>query len=477
MKVSPAISSRSPRGRFNLGLQPAPAWTAILGLVLFSALCIVAGAGSLLRLAFPAGSLAVGIFLYFRYPILYIGFTWWMWFLSPFVRRLADFRGGFIEPNTILLAPYLVTLITIVTLGQHLPRTYRQGGLPFVLAFIGVFYGFLVGGILNSPMVAVRALLDWLTPVLFGFHLFANWRIYPNYRENIQRVFVWCALITGVYGVIQYLVAPEWDRYWLINTEMISAGTPEPMGMRVWSTMNGPGVFASVMMAGLLLLFGVKGALRLPASAAGYLAFLLSLVRSAWVGWIVGLLALGASLKPKLQMRFFITVLLIALCVVPLTAIEPFSEVINSRVQTLSNVQEDGSGEVRRQIYMDYLSKGASNLLGEGIGNKTSGEEAIDSAILNMLFSLGWFGIIFYVGGMILILFELFLSSESSFDQFAGSSRAIAIAMFVQLLFGSAMLGLPGVVFWGFMGIGMAARKYYQHQSLAARYQDFIQKT
>jgi hypothetical protein len=36
--------------------------------------------------------------------------------------------------------------------------------------------------------------------------------------------------------------------------------------------------------------------------------------------------------------------------------------------------------------------------------------------------------------------------------------------MFAQLIFGSVMLGVMGVVFWGFAGTAMAARMYYENQ-------------
>jgi hypothetical protein len=97
---------------------------------MFSALCILAGAVRILRLAFPVGFFAVGMFLYQRYPILYIGFTWWIWFLTPWLRRLIDYRSGWDEQPIVLLSPFLVTFVTFTTVLQHLPRAYRQGSLP-----------------------------------------------------------------------------------------------------------------------------------------------------------------------------------------------------------------------------------------------------------------------------------------------------------------------------------------------------------
>jgi hypothetical protein len=102
----------------------------------------------------------------------------------------------------------------------------------------------LVGLINNPPLAVARAFLEWLTPILFGFHLFIHWRHYPSYRQNIQRIFLWGVLVMGVYGVLQYLVAPEWDRFWLINVKAF--GSAEPLAIRVFSTVNSPGPLQSL---------------------------------------------------------------------------------------------------------------------------------------------------------------------------------------------------------------------------------------
>lgn len=447
-------------------------WIAIWVLVVFSALCILAGAGSILRLAFIVGSFAVGVFLYRRYPLLYLGFTWWLWFLTPLVRRLVDYRSGWDQRGVMLLSPVLVTLITSVTFFKYLPRASRLGGLPFVLSFIGVFYGLMIGLVNTSPMAAAQALLIWFTPIPFSFYLFINWRHYPELRQNIQRTFLWGVLVMGIYAVVQYVIAPEWDRFWLISSGLTtSAGNPEPFGMRVWSTMNSTQPFGVAMLAGLLLLFSSKDNLRIPAAVAGYVAFLLTTVRSAWLGWLVGLLTLLTSLKPKLQMRLIITILVLGICVFPLTTIAPFSEMINSRLQTFSNLENDTSANDRANTYQKTLGIALSQVLGKGIGNNvvTTAEGKVetiqmDSGILDTLFAIGWFGTIFYLGGIVLIFFNLFQGSESSFDPFASAARAIGVGLFVQTPLSSMTLGVGGVIFWSFLSMGMAAQKYYHHQ-------------
>jgi hypothetical protein len=472
------ISNTSPKKGFSFGLQPALAWTAILGFVLFTALGIIAGAGSIIRLVYPVGAFAVGVLLYLRYPVLYIGFTWWLWFVTAFVRRLIDYRSGWDPQGLILIAPYLVTFISLYTFVRYFPKTSRQGTLPFVLAALAVFYGFLLGLIQFPPFSVVRALLDWLGPIIFGFHLFVNWREYPSYRQNIQRTFLWGVLVTGAYGVVQYLVAPEWDRYWLINSKLVSMGNPVPLGMRVWSTLNSVAPFASVMMAGLLLLFTAKGPWRFPAAAVGFLSFFLSQSRSGWLGWLLGLIFVISAVKPRLQMRLITTVLIVAVCVVPLSTMEPFSDIIGTRMQTFTNLEKDNSANVRQEIYKENLGRALASGLGSGLGNvwvvKDNGQVevlVIDSGVIEILMTLGWFGAIPYLSGIFLILFRLFKSSESRFDIFASTCRAIGISCFLQLIGGSAQLGLSGLLMWGFLGMGMAANKYYQHQHLLEHYQ------
>jgi hypothetical protein len=217
------------------------------------------------------------------------------------------------------------------------------------------------------------------------------------------------------------------------------------------------------MMAGLLLLLSSKEAVRFPASVAGFLAFLLSVVRGAWVGWFVGLLTFITSLKPRFQLRLLIAMFALGVCIYPLTSIAPFSEIsegINSRFQSFSNIKEDTSLNERSDIYAQLLD----STLFEGLGKGLRGSKVVDAGILDILSTLGWFGTIPYVGGIILLLLTFFQSAEVRFDPFMNAARAIVVSILVTLPANNTMVLLPGVVFWGFSGMGMAAHKYYSYQ-------------
>jgi hypothetical protein len=443
-------------------LQPAPAWIAILVFILLTILGMFVG-GGILNLAFPAMSLAVGGFLYFRHPILYISFTWWLWFLTPLVRRLVDYRSGYTNASPLLLAPYLVTAVTLVTVLQYLPQAYRRIDLSFIFPIAGVFYGFLIGMINHSfPLVVIREFLDWLTPLTFGFHLWVNWRNFPSYYQNIQRTFVWGILVMGIYGIFQFIALPEWDRLWVFNSNMIGAtGTPSESGggIRVWSTMTSGEPFAAFMAGGLLLLFTRPGALPLGASVAGYLALLLSTVRSAWIGWFAGLLILGSSLEAKHKKRLIVMALVIAGLVIPLATTGIFSEKITERFDTLSNLSEDGSAQIRQQAFVALIDKALTNFLGDGIG-----EGWLDSAFFALIFNLGWIGTICYVSGLFVLVLRIFQIPENSSDPFLGNARAIVVSCLLRIpVNGTAISGSGGLLLWGFLALALASHKYHQY--------------
>ncbi len=436
-------------------------WIVIAIFVAISLASLVV-APQFLNLIIPATAVLVGLFLYNNSPLTYIGFTWWIWFLSPFVRRLADYHSTYTEPSPILLAPYLVTLISALTFMQKSIKFENKIDICFLLAFLGTIYALFIG-LVRSPYTSVlTGFLEWSCPIFFGFYLYSKWREYPSLKQYTQNIFLWCVLLTGFYGVFQYLVLPDWDRVWLetniLMTESARAfGDPEPLRIRVWSTMNSPGVYSQVMMAGLLLILSFKSSLNLPATAAGYLSFLLSLVRSAWLGWLVGLMLLFSSLKSSLQIRLVLTLTIALMCAVPLISLEPFSDLVVERLQTFTTLESDGSANARIGHYSRLVGVASSHFLGSGFGY---GHGLLDSGILDLILTLGWLGGSLYAGGVFLILVRLFRDRSLKDDTFAGASLAISFGLIIQMLFGSIMTGLPGMILWGFMGMGMAFQRY-----------------
>ena len=191
-------------------------------------------------------------------------------------------------------------------------------------------------------------------PIVFGFYLVVHWRRYPVYRRTIQRAFAWGVLVMGVYGLIQFFYLPPWDRYWMLSAPITSIGALPARGARVQHPKL-PQPFGAVMMAGLLLLFCERSLfLRWSAAAVGFVSFLLSLARTAWGGWLVALLFILTQ-RGHFRSRVFVTLATTALLILPLFAVGPLADTINSRLQTITEIRQDNSFKSRTEFYAEFL--------------------------------------------------------------------------------------------------------------------------
>jgi hypothetical protein len=442
------------------GLRLRRDYFAIAGLVLLCVACLLVGAGGILRFAYPGAAFAVGAFLYWKHPVTYLGFVWWMWFLTSLLTRLVDYQSGWDPLRLMVVAQFLVSGLTIITLWQKVRLLQQAEYLPFLLVFAALLYGLGIGLIQNPFANVIVPWLEWVTPVLVGFHLAANWQRYDEYARITQQAFLWGVLVIGMYGIVQYLVAPAWDQFWLIQTDIKSFGKPEPLGIRVWSTMNSPGTCSMYLMAGLVLLFGSKGALRLGVMVPGYLSLLLTLARTAWGAWVVSFVLFVMPLQRSTKLRILIAMLLLGGLVYPLTMSEPFAELLSSRFSTFSNIQDDGSLNERRDIYGRGITAVSTNIIGDGIG-RTISEDIIDSAILDLLLTLGWFGAALYLLALGVLLFQGGRFGGVREDSFMSAARGISLAITPTLLITSQMLEATGVLYWAFLAFPLAA--YQSH--------------
>jgi hypothetical protein len=449
----------------------ALALNIIVGFILFVTAITFVAPTPIVNVTVPAGALIVAIILYTRYPISYVEFNLWACFLSPLVRRLIDYQGGtFTNPSPILLIPYLVVLPAIMTVFRHPPKLKHQGGFLFILVFSSLMYGFFIG-IINSPFQGVAiSSLEWISPVIFGWHLVSKWQDYPVYAKIFQRAFFWFILLAGAYGIYQFMVAPEWDAFWLTHIiedlDGVTFGNPNPLEIRVWGTMHGPFVFAVALSAGLLLLLSRKDTLSVIAIIIGMLSFLLTQVRSSWIGFIVGLAMLVTSMKQNVQIRLILIIFFVAACVVALSTIDSFAEVISTRVSSLSEGQNDNSAVGRTETYKFILSRSLANLLGDGFSKSAGG----DSGLLDILVRLGWLGGLCYFSGLILLAVYPMNCPEMRTDLFARTTNAIVINLIAQVPLGNVISQTQGIILWGFIGMRLAAWKYHSQKSQS----DFI---
>lgn len=459
-EVNSSTASPGPKKQSKFNWIP---WFLIFLTITLNVSLIAVRAGKELSLFYPFSTTLLGLLIYLKYPSFYIGLVWWIWFVSPLVRRLSDYYSNFNSENPILLAPFLIVLIILPTIAAKIPDLFRCGKIYFLLPIFTIIYGAALGIVARNPFDVALSFLEWLSPVIFGLYLYLHWRIYPEISERLSSIFMWGVLVMGAYGVYQFMASPPWDTYWLTESGFSTGGRLAPYSLNIWSTMPSNRPFGTVMMAGLtLLLVNEKiNFVKVPATGFGYLSFLLARKRTTWFSLIFSVLILSLSFNSKKQMRLLVSLAVTVALVIPLTQISPFSDFIGERVGTLSSLQSDNSANARANTFNELIGPALTSLVGSGLGGKS-----FDNGFLSSLFDIGWIGTICYFYSIIFMLFYVFKTPICYLDKFAFASRAIALSTFVQLPLGQPHIADQGMVLWCFLSTSLAAKAYYSSKAL-----------
>lgn len=441
-------------------------------LIVIPAVCIVIGQAGVLRLAFPALSVAAGAFLLWRSKPAYVGMVMWLWFLTPFLSRMADYQSGWQQQSTVELAPYAAAGLAGLPLLASLRTLGDRRALPYVCALVAILYGFILGLVTLPLFNVLRAMLNWIVPVLFGLFIFQHRDLYPEFKRVMQRSFLFGTLICGLYGIYQFFALPEWDRMWMLNVQLNSFGAVEAMKVRVFSTMNAPAIYAAVTACGLLLLFNQNGKVRLLSAAAGFLGLMLTVSRSAWLSLVAGGIFLMMRAGTRQRIRLGIAVFACGVFLMGMTQVPVVQELLSQRVQSFSDPNQDVSFAARILGHQQAFQQLAGEPFGEGMGStdtmhNTEGDDDIigphDSTILEFLYSLGWIGTLVYGLGIGSLVFQIVRNHET--DPFVVSSKAILIGFVVQTLLNSVMIGILGFMVWTFASMSIAAADYARAQA------------
>ncbi|SAK51972.1 glucose-6-phosphate isomerase [Caballeronia hypogeia] len=475
-------------GTMKAARKGPPEWTAQAVVWGLTALLVLARQGTVLTLAFPLMSTLAALWLYFKSPARYIGFMWWIWFLSPEVRRLADWgKGSFTPTSLIQIAPLVVTMISGITLLRQYRVLAQRRGLPVLLMLLGIAYAYLIGVASSGPMAATYDLANWLYPVLIGFHIMVNAHEYPKYRKVLLDTFIYGLLVMGAYGIVQFFIMPPWDSLWMIGSQMASQGEPVPLGVRVFSTMNSSGPFALVAMAGLTFVMAGTQRAKWLAGGLGFVSFGLSLVRSAWGGWIISMVLQLIKASNRVRLRILLGAIVLVTLSVPLMTIGPIADRLGTRLQTMTNLSDDNSYAARNEFYANFMVTAFTDVTGEGFGATGTSTKlasangdlgkygSFDSGVMNVPFVLGWPGGLLYMAGVALLLVRALRASFSlRDDKFAQAAVSLSFSMIGILVFANTFVGTGGsLLFTGLCSI-IAAR---HHAKLVRRRTAFFSLT
>jgi hypothetical protein len=417
---------------------------------------------------YPTAALALGAWFYLTNPGLYFGYTWWLWFLTPLVRRYVDYEVGFFNQGSyIMLAPMLVTGLSLFTLLRSVRQFRSSFYQPMALVLGALAYGYAVGIFRNGPFPATLSLLEWACPVLFAVHVLVNHRHYPTFRRVTRSVFTWGILIMGLYGIAQYFSPLPWDRFWMIESKMTTIGRPEPFEVRIFSTLNSPGPFAGILMVGLMVLFEARGITARLSMASGFVSFLLSLVRSAWGGFAVSLSYAILRLQSRLRLRLLVVLGVGILFALPLLMHQSVSTRVSSRVESLGSLGNDNSFRARSGLYSIAAVNSLTEPVGRGFGSfgraANYNAEAIasfDSGIMIVPFTFGWLGSALYGFGFLWLVALLLRLRQTDTDEFTIVAAAVVMGMIAQMIFSNQFSGVVGMVTWTFTALAICGGQY-----------------
>ena len=455
---------------------------ATIALFIGVTVLLLAGVGGrLASIVYVLIAAVTGLILIFRSPPTYASFTLWLWFVTPFIRRVLDLRHGWNPTNPSLLAPPVVSMLGLLLLTRYGRELRGMLFAPFLLVLTALAYGYFVGIINSSLFAASYSLLTWLAPITFGIFLAASWRSYPELMVSVRRAYAIALPLLAAYGVYQFLRLPIWDSTWMRNAELRSLGPPLPLLMRVFGTLNAPGPYAAFLLSGMIVLLPSKGWLRFPAIAIGALALLLTRTRAVWIAFIIGLIVSQFS-QPIIRLpKRTLTMLVIALLALPFAATPQFKNTILPRLNTLTNLRSDNSFIKRVEFSQGTANGIVESAEGNGLGTTggavklrgNQGVRSLDNGFLEVFYVLGWPGGSLFFLGICALVIQAFRFAEPRKDSFANSARATSIALISVLPIGDVFTGPTGTFLWSMVGLGIAAHTYHVTTGRALRLQAF----
>jgi len=458
--------------RATISNDDLAAWSAVAALSLYVTIALAGGGGRTLTITYPMGCLAVALFAYVRSPATYVGFVFWTWLLTPFLRRVFDLQFGYHPASLLLVGPVLATAVSAFTLLRRAPSLRGTTYVPFLLALFALLYAYTVGLIQQPAVAATYDLLNWGAPLLFGLHLALEWRKFPRMRAVFTKVALWGLLVTSAYGLYQFADPPAWDRVWVYNAEMFSVGLPVPFLIRVFSTMNAPVSFGAFLIFAVLIGLPAPQRWKFVALALGLTVLLLTKTRSAWAAFLVGALVLQLRQPLRAMPRQWIVLAVVLLLAAPAVTHPKVMKAVAGRAATLSRLEEDRSYRERLQITNYAVQRLKRNAAGEGLGQLGSAGKlgpsngrkvsvaSLDSGPLEVFSVMGWMGGTLFTLAILGLLVPIVGERRTRRDAVANGAAAAVIALLAASLFGNVFNGVAGVMFWSAVGLATAGRTY-----------------
>jgi O-Antigen ligase len=461
----------------------APGSLYIAGMAAATVILLLSPVSSVLLYGFPLMSLVVATCLYRRNLPLYVSLVCWLWFLTPFVRRVVDYRAGWIPATVVQLAPLLAVCAPVLWLVIDWRKVIQRSMAPLLCILATCLYATILGLINFPPMLVFQDLLNWLAPIIFALTLYRHRDEAAEMFRAFEKAFIYGTLVVAIYGVVQFFFLPAWDVLWMLETRNSSMGIAKPTEARTFSTMNGPQIMAAFLVVGLLLAFNSRRRIRFLAIPLGLLCLTLSLARSGWIAMAAGLVYLLVKMPQKQRVQIVVIAVLSVVAVLFAMQDPDLNKVLTKRFDTLSDVRDDGSFLDRMEGYRGAFAGFVNEPYGYGMGAAPAqnlepgaslglshdGQSVPlgDSTLVTIMTTMGSGAGLIFLGAFLPLISGVFRRPTGS-PVYTRTMLAALIGFMAESMLCLVLSGPIGFLFWASIGFCIAfSQEADQEQSLA----------
>ncbi len=146
--------------------------------LLLAGLTVIAAAGAVtpaargLTYLFPV--LCLGLALYFSGESRrhYVGLVCWLFFLTPLLRRLIEFRTGSATASFVMVSPFLACFAGLAVYRKHWSWLMRPELRSWLYVIAALGYGTVVGFLSNGLLGLIQDVFGWISPLSFAMYVF-----------------------------------------------------------------------------------------------------------------------------------------------------------------------------------------------------------------------------------------------------------------------------------------------------------------
>jgi hypothetical protein len=408
----------------------------------------------------PLGSFVLAHFLLHRDEGNYVGFVCWLYILTPFIRRVVDYHTGSPE-TTIMLAPFLATVACVFKVLARWSEIFSSRSAPVLYVLGAIAYASMTSMVHMQITQLAEGMIFWLAPIIFGFYLYLERGRQAALYTGFERAMVGGTLVAGLYGILQFIVLPPWDREWMDLNHLVSLGPAEPLTMRVFSTMNAPQVLGAFLVVGILVTFRLPGRVKFFAIPSAVAALGFSMSRSAWLALAAGVLYFCFRLTSRERVRLIVLAACCAMVLAVAAQTPDVHDALDSRFRSLTDVKYDESASDRAETYGSLIQGISKSPFGLGIGVESEETGASvsdaehDSTIVNMLLSLGILGSFVFTFGVGTLFFRILTTADNGSAGLI-SLQASLIALATEAALNNVLTGPIAFLTWSAIGLGYA---------------------